>query len=121
MFPQDSDSTGADSNHAKTMAGSGKNGKKHSGRHGDEDGEHGKNGGKGKKGSDDGTAGEEDEDAGGRIRVPHFFRSVFFGDVLFDMMIFAIFIVTCNDFRAFDFRYMSKYTHSVDLLNIDLG
>ena len=86
------------------MAGSGKNGKKHSGRHGDEDGEHGKNGGKGKKGSDDDTAGEEDEDAGWRIRVPNrvpiFFRSGFFGDVLFDMMIFTIFIVTLNDFKS---------------------
>ena len=88
FFPQDSDSTGADSNHAKTMAGSGK---KHSGHHGDEDGANGKNG-KGKKGSEDGeAAGEEGEDAGGKIRA-EIFRSGTW-DVLFEIIFIIILLL----------------------------
>ena len=121
LFPQDSDSTGADSNDAKTMAGSGKNGKKHSGRHGDEDGEHGKNGGKEKKGSDDDTAGEEDEDAGGRIRVPNFSGVFFLGMCCLIWWSLLFLLVLGMTLRVFDFRYMNEYTHSVDLLHIDRG
>ena len=113
-FPQDSDSTGADSNHAKTMAGSGK---KHSGHHGDEDGANGKNG-KGKKGSEDGeAAGEEGEDAGGKIRV-EIFRSgtgilfCFWDDTHY------YFIVTCNYFRYMNRNCSWFVTHRLKIIDM---